>query len=122
MSVFRFLFDPFGRVRRRDFLLFFAGLSAFYAFALQPLGQGVSVLRWLLTNDVGFILFLVLQLVTLLVVIKRLHDRDLSGVYAAALAVPVLGWLWIGYELGVREGGEGANRFGASPKSGYRTL
>ena len=131
MKLLVFLFDVFGRARRRDFLLFLLVLTGVYSLLLglpgvgHPSGQGHYDANWmlaLLATDWRFILFIVLQLTTACVIIKRLHDRDLSGFWALAVLVPVLGWLWLAYELCVREGTDGPNRFGQSPKSGYRSL
>ncbi len=133
MGVVSFLFDVFGRVRRRDFWLFLMSLATFYWLLLTPVfpawnhtevyGQTFrSWLHMLLSNDLGFILLIVVQVVTLVVMIKRCHDLGMSGVALFALLVPVVGWLWLGYWLGFREGADEANRFGPSPKSAYRTL
>ena len=130
MGAIGFFFNLFGRIRRRDFWLFAIVMTGAYALALQPAESGfggysthqVSWLQALAGNDFGFIGLIVVQIATLSVIIKRLHDRDLSGFYALALLIPVLGWLWLVYELAVREGTDGANRFGPSPKAGYRTL
>lgn len=127
MKLLVFLFDVFGRVRRRDFLLYLLALTAFYAVSFMPAmaqherDMAGFVQAWLGT-DWRFILFVVVQLATMCVVIKRCHDRDMSGLWTLSLLVPVLGWIWFGYELCIKEGTEGANRFGPSPKGGYRSL
>lgn len=81
-----------------------------------------SWLNMLLSHDLGFIALIVVQVVTGVVMIKRCHDLDMSGFAVLAIVVPVLGWLWLGYQLGFREGTDEPNRFGPSPKSSYRTL
>ena len=46
MKVFSFLFDLFGRARRRDFWLFAAGLAAAYGYlwtSLRDTGAGSDV-------------------------------------------------------------------------------
>ena len=73
-------------------------------------------------TDWRFILFILVHLAAGCVTIKRLHDRDMSGFWGLAVVVPVVGWAWLAYELCVREGTDGSNRFGPSPKAGYRTL
>jgi uncharacterized membrane protein YhaH (DUF805 family) len=108
-------------------------LALFYSLLLTPVlpawnhtevyGQSfASWLQMLLSNDLGFIGLIVVQVITLVVMIKRCHDLNMSGFVMAALLVPVLGWLWLGYVLGFREGTDEPNRFGPSPKSSYRTL
>jgi uncharacterized membrane protein YhaH (DUF805 family) len=46
---------------------------------------------------------------------SRLHDRDRSGWAMLALVVPVLGALWLFWELALRRGTPGPNRYGADP-------
>ena len=127
MNRLAFLFSVFGRVRRRDFLLFLlvlAGISA-ASFLVHPVRHDRYLSDWMqvwLGTDWGFIVFSVVQLATACVVIKRCHDRDLSGLWALALLVPIIGWAWLGYELCVKDGTDGPNRFGPSPKSGYKIL
>jgi uncharacterized membrane protein YhaH (DUF805 family) len=48
--------------------------------------------------------------------IARLHDRGRSGWWLAALAVPVAGALWLGFELALRRGNPHANDWGADPR------
>lgn len=133
MKLLGFFFDVFGRTRRRDFWLFNLCLFAFYAFALGAgdMAHGhaafygqlpLTVMQTLLATDYGFILFALLQVVTIAVLIRRCHDRDLSGFWLLAALVPVLGWLWLFVELGLKAGTDGANDYGPSPKAGYRSL
>ncbi|MEI9906459.1 MAG: DUF805 domain-containing protein [Asticcacaulis sp.] len=94
MKGLAFFFDVFGRTRRRDFWLFTVGLFAFYALALGSgaLGSGdvrghaafygqlpLTVLQAMLSTDYGFIAFAILQVVTVAVLIRRCHDRNLSA-------------------------------------------
>jgi uncharacterized membrane protein YhaH (DUF805 family) len=43
---------------------------------------------------------------------KRWHDRDKSGWWALVQFIPVIGWIWILIENGMRRGTVGPNRFG----------
>ena len=133
MKLLGFFFDVFGRTRRRDFWLFLVCLFALYSFvlgsgdpwhgrALSDQVMPLSLLQTLLSNEYAFIVFAVLQVVTLVVAIRRCHDRGMSGFWLLALLVPVLGWLWLFVELGLKSGTDEVNRYGPSPKSGYRTL
>ena len=127
MKLFAFLFSVFGRVRRRDFLVFLLALAGFYvvSFLVRPGPQDRFGGNWMqvwLGTDWRFILFVVVQLMTVCVVIKRCHDRDMTGYWAIGLFVPIVGWAWLAYALCLREGTDGPNRFGPSPKSGYRIL
>ena len=45
--------------------------------------------------------------------VKRCHDRGKSGWQLLAALVPMLGWLWLLYDLGIMKGQDDANRFGA---------
>lgn len=133
MKLIAFFFDVFGRTRRRDFWLFNIFLFAFYTFALGSGGltrahafsyeqMPLTILQTMASNDYGFVIFAVLQVVTLAVLIRRCHDRNMSGFWLFAALVPVLGWLWLFVELGLKAGDEEANAYGPSPKSGYRSL
>jgi len=56
---------------------------------------------------------------------RRLHDRGHSARWLLALAVPILGPLWLGIELGLIRGTRGANRWGPEPvraAPGYLTV
>jgi uncharacterized membrane protein YhaH (DUF805 family) len=46
---------------------------------------------------------------------KRYHDRDKSARWLLLLLVPIIGPLWVAFELGFRRGKRGENRFGADP-------
>jgi uncharacterized membrane protein YhaH (DUF805 family) len=48
--------------------------------------------------------------------IARLHDRGRSGLWLAALAVPVAGALWLAFELAFARGNAHANAWGADPR------
>ena len=49
---------------------------------------------------------------SIIVDIKRWHDRDKSGWWMLILFVPILGWIWFVIELGCLAGTPGPNRFG----------
>jgi uncharacterized membrane protein YhaH (DUF805 family) len=49
---------------------------------------------------------------SILVDIKRWHDRDKSGWWMLIVLVPIIGWIWFFIELGFLKGTEGPNRFG----------
>lgn len=52
---------------------------------------------------------------SILVDIKRWHDRDKSGWWMLILFVPIVGALWFLIELGFLPGTLGPNRFGPPP-------
>jgi uncharacterized membrane protein YhaH (DUF805 family) len=47
--------------------------------------------------------------------VKRAHDRGHGAVFLVWLAVPIIGWLWLVYELGFQPGQNFKNRFGPQP-------
>jgi uncharacterized membrane protein YhaH (DUF805 family) len=52
---------------------------------------------------------------SILVYIKRWHDRDKSGWWMLILLVPIVGAIWFLIELGFLPGTPGPNRFGPPP-------
>jgi len=49
---------------------------------------------------------------TLVISVKRWHDRGKSGWWVLVALVPVIGWLWVLFENGLLRGDGGANRYG----------
>lgn len=57
--------------------------------------------------------------------IKRLHDRNRTAAWLLAALIPVLGPLWLLFDLGLRRGTPGENSDGPDPldnPSGYLTV
>jgi uncharacterized membrane protein YhaH (DUF805 family) len=48
---------------------------------------------------------------------RRLHDRGRSALWLLALAVPLLGPLWLGVETLLLRGTRGPNRWGEEPRT-----
>ncbi|SFR58831.1 Uncharacterized membrane protein YhaH, DUF805 family [Yoonia tamlensis] len=76
----------------------------------------VNVLSSVIFGTIGLgiiatIVSLALLVPSIAVTVRRLHDRDMSGWFALALLVPVLGALWLLYTC-YFEGTDGANQFG----------
>lgn len=46
---------------------------------------------------------------------KRYHDLGRSAAWLLLLAIPLVGVLWVGFELGFRRGTRGENRYGPDP-------
>ena len=55
---------------------------------------------------------LVALIPTVIVYIKRFHDRDKSGWWVLVTLIPIIGAIWILVELGFLKGTPGPNRFG----------
>ncbi|WP_417430347.1 DUF805 domain-containing protein [Kiloniella sp.] len=51
---------------------------------------------------------------SILILIKRWHDRDKSGWWTLIIFVPIIGSFWVLIECGFLRGTAGPNRFGAS--------
>lgn len=123
-----FLFDLFGRARRRDFWLFVAGLTALYSYlwnvlrTLSAPGADLSLLDALLHNQAVFIALALVQIATLAMLVRRLHDRNKSGLWLVFALVPVIGQAWMIWELGVMPGTNGINRYGVPPRAVTRSL
>jgi uncharacterized membrane protein YhaH (DUF805 family) len=46
---------------------------------------------------------------------KRCHDRNRSGWFQLISLVPIVGALWLLFDLGILRGTDGPNRFGPAP-------
>jgi uncharacterized membrane protein YhaH (DUF805 family) len=60
----------------------------------------------------GGIFSLAVLVPSIMMGIKRFHDRDKSGWWMLIALVPVIGGLWLLVELGFLKGTDGPNRFG----------
>ena len=49
--------------------------------------------------------------------VRRWHDRGRSAVWLLVLLLPILGPLWTVFQLGLRRGARGDNRYGPDPRS-----
>lgn len=61
---------------------------------------------------IGAVVSLLTLVPSIIVQIKRYHDRDKSGWWLLLMLLPVIGWIWIFVELGFLKGTDGDNRFG----------
>lgn len=58
------------------------------------------------------IFYLIVLIPSIIVYIKRFHDRDKSGWWVLIAFIPIIGAIWILIELGFLKGTPGPNRFG----------
>ena len=121
MKLLAFLFDLYGRARRRDFWLFMAGLASAYAYLWSSLHEpttrdDMAAVGGILHNEIAFIALTLVQIATLAMWVRRLHDRNKSGLWLLVAFVPVVGQAWMVWELGFMPGKAGANRFGPPPR------
>ena len=61
------------------------------------------------------VLYPPLYLCLLALAVKRLHDDARSGAWLLVGLVPVLGVLWLLFELALRKGTAGSNQYGPDP-------
>lgn len=104
----RLLLSGQGRVGRSRFWLATFGLWA--VFVLTFVGLEAALGR---TST--FLLYPPFFWVLLALLRKRLHDRDKSSAWLLLLLVPLMGPLWIGFELYILPGSLGDNRYGPPP-------
>lgn len=110
-SLPRLLLDPRGRIDRRTFWLW--GVLAFAGVSL--LARALLDIARLRPETSEAIVNLLLAWPFAAVSAKRWHDRDKSGWWVLIALVPVIGWLWLLLDNGLRRGTPGANRFGPAP-------
>jgi len=111
----KLLFTWEGRITRKTYWLYFlVPYTVIYLIALV-----VDVLLGTLNKEIGIGLFtglltLLLIYPSIVVVIKRLHDRNRSGWFLFLFFVPFVG-LWPAIETYFLRGTRGPNRFGEDP-------
>ena len=102
-------FSPQGRLNRSPYWIaniVLTVLNFAISFAVQI--SGIPILA---------VLSLILIWPSIMVAIKRCHDRDRSGWFLLIGSIPIVN-LWPVVELGFLRGTEGDNRFGADPLAG----
>ena len=115
MTVGQALFSFEGRMCRRDYWL-----KGF--LVLLPIGIFNNILAYGVDNDAARALSMIIGIVSiwpgLALIVKRLHDRDRSGWFAATMFIPCVGIvfaIWILVEVWFLRGTVGPNRFGDDP-------
>jgi uncharacterized membrane protein YhaH (DUF805 family) len=116
------LFSTHGRLRRRDFWLWFV----IKTIAIPVLAVAIVGLIMLMKLDkdtemVASVFVMALAcgayaVSNLALISKRWHDRNKTGWLYLVLFVPVIGWLWTFIECGLLDGTPGRNHYGRSPK------
>lgn len=103
-----------GRISREPFWLGFFFVSLLVSVALTPYRPDGDETVMI---DGGFLIILLVALWSeVALAVKRLHDRGLSGWFAALLFVPVLN-LAVFVVLGLIPGEKGPNAFGPAPNT-----
>ncbi|MGE0499026.1 MAG: DUF805 domain-containing protein [Ramlibacter sp.] len=101
-------FNVRGRISRGQFWLqslFFWIVLYLLSSVFGPSAAGMVV--WCLNG-------IVLVVLTMLC-IRRLHDRNYSGWWLMVVLVPVVGALWLSWQLALRRGVAQDNRWGPDP-------
>jgi uncharacterized membrane protein YhaH (DUF805 family) len=120
----KLLFIPQGRVNRAKFWLVALGIFAIEVVLFAVFGGGAVMSgdpdRALAAlGPVGGIVFLVFGVVatwvSIVVGMKRFHDRNKSGWWMLIIFVPIIGGLWYLIECGFLKGTSGANNYGPDP-------
>jgi uncharacterized membrane protein YhaH (DUF805 family) len=96
------------RLRRRSFWALTIAVWIVFFAARATLGLGQPGLPGTAWAAIALLAIGVLA-------IARLHDRSRSGWWLAAVLVPVVGALWLAWELALRRGSAHANLYGCDP-------
>lgn len=118
------LFSAEGRINRAKYWL--GGLTAGAVFMVL---YGILMVPVFMTRNpdnsvspIGIAAFVAMGLlyipllwVSIVLGIKRFHDRDKSGWWMLIALVPYIGGIWIFVECGCLPGTRGHNRFGSDP-------
>ena len=126
-SVLWALFGFDGRLSRQSYWLALVFVWLVGKIALTPYadlfttmlqGGDPEELDGLVSTPIPLIILAVVSFSQLAIIVKRLHDRDLTGWFALALAVPIIPLhLVLVIVLGVIPGSPGANRFAVATDS-----
>lgn len=107
MSLVELYLLPKGRVTRRTFWL----QGVLVVIFIGLVGEQIDILLGMRGNVSGLVTLLLIW-PTLMLQIKRWHDRNLSGWHILLWLVPILGWIIALVEVGFLAGTPGPNRFG----------
>jgi uncharacterized membrane protein YhaH (DUF805 family) len=101
-------FSPCGRISLRQYWL-----------ACLPLIGAQILAEILIMADVAPVIAALLDLAivipSVVLTIKRMHDRDRSGWFVLIVVIPLFGAIWLLVEAGLLPGDRGSNRFGPDP-------
>ncbi len=106
VTITQLLLSPEGRVNRQKYILINLALG-FITVPANYVLVNISVIAYLVA-------ILGVSYVSLILSIKRAHDRDLSGHFCWLLFVPIVS-LWPCIVLTFLKGTDGNNRFGSDP-------
>jgi uncharacterized membrane protein YhaH (DUF805 family) len=113
MDFKKFYFSPDGRVNRKQWWLYLI----LPVFIISLILSAIDAATGRLDPETGLGLFsglftLIVLIPSIIVHIKRFHDRDKSGWWMLIGLIPIVGAIWLLIELGFLKGTPGPNRFG----------
>ena len=113
MDFKKFYLSPEGRVNRKQFWLWLVLPLTVIAILLGFIDLRTGTYDPELGIGLCTGIFGLLSLIpTVIVYIKRFHDRDKSGWWVLIGLIPIIGAIWLLIELGFLAGTPGPNRFG----------
>jgi uncharacterized membrane protein YhaH (DUF805 family) len=116
MDFKQFYFSAQGRVNRKQWWLWLVLPVTVISIILALVD--VATGNYDPQNGIGVFsgIFALLAIIpSIIVYIKRFHDRDKSGWWVLIALIPIIGAIWILIELGFLAGTPGPNRFGPPP-------
>ena len=120
MTVMQKLFGWTGRIRRLDYWLLNIASSIVFALidvVLKAVFNSSAGSELGAAEVISLIMIVPSLWISIAITLKRCHDRDKGGGWAAFfILVPIVGWIWGFIELGFLDGTQGPNRYGRSPK------
>jgi uncharacterized membrane protein YhaH (DUF805 family) len=113
MDYQRFYLSADGRVNRKQWWLYLVVPAVIVSIILSMLDGAIGTFD----PELGLGLLsglwtLIILIPSIVVNIKRFHDRDKSGWWVLIGLIPIIGSLWLLIELGFLKGTEEPNRFG----------
>ena len=100
-----------GRIDRKTFWgnLYILGVIGIIAeFILPEMKDGSE-------HPAMFVFYIIIGYLSMLLCVKRCHDRNKSSWWFFILYISIIGQVWLFIELGFLPGTKGPNRFGTAP-------
>ncbi|MEE8632866.1 MAG: DUF805 domain-containing protein [Methyloceanibacter sp.] len=113
MNFQKFYFSAEGRVSRKQWWLRLIVPVIAISIVLGIIDAAIGTVDP--TSGAGLlsgVWMLIILIPTILIYIKRFHDRNKSGWWVLICFVPIIGAVWLLIELGFLKGTPGPNRFG----------
>jgi uncharacterized membrane protein YhaH (DUF805 family) len=108
MEILKSIFNWRGRLHRAGFWL--QSVAVWIVFLLAS-----SVFTPTLGSWVAWLLTPIALWALVSIAVRRLHDRNLSGKWLLVILIPIVGALWLVWQLAIRQGNTGSNPWGNDP-------